>query len=176
MPFCFKNICSNLLPAGTYKVIIESVDFRTGIGGAKTKDLQIRGVISGGTCDRRSFSDIINEKAFNFRLQPFVTAIGMDMSREFTTETEMFTYLFKQAKGKVVMATVEIKTYNGKEYNNVKDYTSLPSSTVSAKDVVDDFDIPVESTLNTPASKIDPATNDFPTVSATEDTDEDIPF
>ena len=98
------------------------------------------------------------------------------MSREFTTEAEMFTYLFKQAKGKIVMATVEIKTYNGKEYNNVKDYTALPSSTVSAKDVVEDFDIPVETALNTPASKLDPAGNDFPTVSATDDTDEDIPF
>ena len=170
MSFNLKGICSNLLPGGTYKVVIDSVDFQIGAGGVKTKNLQVRGVISGGTFDKRTFSDVISEKAFSFRLQPFVTAIGGDMNREFATEAEMFTYLFKIAKGKTVMATLEIRTYNGKEYNNVKDYTPLPSSTVSTEDVLKDFGIEAENHFETkPEMK-----EGFPTVE--EASDEDIPF
>ena len=173
--FSFNKICSNVIPEGTYKAQITEVNFKTSSTGESSNDLVVRLTIVDGAYAKKVLVDTIYEKAFSFRLKPFLTACGVDMNREFATAKELYEYGIKSAKGKMVLVEVIVKPYNGTDYNNVKSYASLPGSTTSLDDVMEEFNTPMESLTEKPTL------GDIPDLSAMEApivevTDDDLPF
>jgi len=171
MAFSFNKICSNLIPVGKYKVNVTDVSFRTKPTGEASKDIGIRYTIVDGPHKNKTVLDTIFEKSFSFRLKPWLQACGIDCGREFATQEELYAYAMKQAKGKTIMVDIVIKTYNGKEYNNISNFYPLPGSKVSAEEVVAEMEgKPVD--VKTPAE---------PQVAVNDDDDDgikddDLPF
>ena len=143
MSFSFNKVCSNVIPAGTYKVIVTDIKFKTSSTGESSNDMQVFLTIAEGDHAKRTLIDTIYEKAFSWRLKPFLTACGIDMNREFSTAKELYEYGIRAAKGKTILAEITVRPYNGVDYNNVKDYAPLPGSTTSVDDVLNEFDINV---------------------------------
>ena len=133
--FSFDKICSNNIPKGIYKASVEDIKFKV-VDGAATNDMQVHYRIVDGPYKGRTVVETISEKAFGFKLKPFLKAVGVDTAREFATAKELYAYGIKEAKNKTLMITVTINTFNGNEYNNVTEYSPLPGSTTSAADVV----------------------------------------
>jgi hypothetical protein len=138
MSFSFNRYCSDNLPAGKYKAIVTAAKFRTGADGSATKDIAVTYTIAEGEYAKRTVTDTIFEKA-TFRLRPMLQACGVDTSREFGTMDEMFHYGLKEMLNKTIMIDVVIKTYNGREYNNVAGWSPLPGSTTTVSDVLEGF-------------------------------------
>lgn len=136
MGFSFDKVCNNNLPKGTYKAVVEDIKFKTSATGVATNDMQVHYRVTDGTYKGKTLVETISEKAFSFKLKPFLKAVGVDTAREFSTAKELYAYGIKESKGKALMITVSINTYNGNEYNQVTDYAALPGSTTSAADVV----------------------------------------
>jgi kynurenine formamidase len=136
MGFSFDKICNNNLPKGSYKALVEDIKFKTSASGEATNDMQVIYRISDGPFKGKTVSETISEKAFSFKLKPFLKAVGVDTAREFATAKELYAYGIKESKGKALMIDVSIRTYNGNEYNQVDGYAALPGSTTSAADVV----------------------------------------
>lgn len=175
MSFSFNKICSNVIPEGTYKCLITDVSFKTSGTGETSNDLVVRLTIADGAFAKKTLIDTIYEKAFSFRLKPFLTACGIDMSREFATAKELYEYGIKSAKDKTVLAEIVVKPYNGVDYNNVKSYSALPGSTTSLDDVMEEFDTPMESLTEKPTI------GDIPDLASMEApvaevSDDDLPF
>jgi hypothetical protein len=174
MAFSFNRLCSNVIPEGTYKAQITDIKFKTSSTGETSNDLQIHLTITEGEFAKRVVIDTIYEKAFSFRLRPFLIACGIDMNREFASAKELYEYGIKSAKGKIVLVTITVRPYNGADYNNIKDYAQLPGSTTSVEDVMAEF--------STPATTPDkPRLDDIPDLGAMESpvadvSDEDLPF
>lgn len=139
MAFSFNKLCSNVIPEGVYKAQITDIKFKTSATGETSNDLQIHLTIVEGVFAKKVIIDTIYEKAFSFRLKPFLTACGVDMHKEFASAKELYEYGIRAAKGKTVLVTVIVKPYNGVDYNNVKDYAMLPGSTTSIDDVMMEF-------------------------------------
>lgn len=139
MAFSFNRYCSDNLPAGKYKAVVTAAKFRMGADGGATKDIAVTYTVAEGTYAKRVFSDTIFEKAHSFRLRPFLQACGVDISREFNSMEEMFQYGMKEVVGKTIMVDVSIRTYNGREYNNVDGWSALPGSTTGVDDVLAEF-------------------------------------
>jgi hypothetical protein len=173
--FSFNKLCSNTIPAGTYKAQITDVNFKTSSTGESSNDLVVHITITDGAYAKKNIIDTIYEKAFSFRLKPFLTACGVDMSREFNTAKELYEYGIKSAKGKNVLVEIIVKPYNGTDYNNVKSYMPLPGSTTSVEDVIAEFNTPMESLSNTPNLGDIPDLNDMEAPVA-DVSDEDLPF
>ena len=177
MGFSFNRICSNVIPAGTYKVQITDVKFKTSATGAASNDIQVHYAIVEGAYAKRTFIDTLYEKAFSFRLKPFLKACGIDMAREFDTARELYEYGIREAKGKVIMVELGTRTYNGNEYNDVKSFAPLPGSTTSAEDVAAVFGTDVEAKTGMPEMPSIPeepayaSTADVPTTAS----DDEIP-
>lgn len=142
MAFSFNKVCSNTIPAGTYKVQISDIKFKTSGTATSGNDMVVHYVIVDGPYAKRTLIDTLYEKAFSFRLRPFLKAVGVDMNREFSTARELYEYGIKEATGKTLMVTVTIRTYNGNEYNNITDFIPLPGSTTSEEDVLAEFATP----------------------------------
>lgn len=140
MAFSFNNVCRNVIPAGTYKVQISDIKFKEDASKTTQYNMEVHYVVSDGAYAKRTVIDTIYEKAFSFRLKPFLTAIGIDLHREFETTKELYDYGIRTAKGKFVMAEIGVRTYNGNEYNEIKTWAPLPSSTTTADDVMAEFD------------------------------------
>lgn len=188
MAYSFNKICSNLIPTGKYKVQVTDVKFKTNSTGESSKDIVVTYTIVDGPLAKKTIQDTIYEKAFSFRLKPFLTACKIDMAREFATIEELYNYGIKEAQGKIILIDVTIRTYNGKEYNNVAAMYPLPGSTTSSADVLESFDVApsvraevsvkdfAEETISTPVSKED----EEPSLEATMDDidldSEDSPF
>ena len=175
MSFSFNKICSNTIPEGKYKVQVTDVKFKTSSTGASSNDLVVHLTIVDGECAKRVVQDTILEKTFSWRLKPFLTACGIDMNREFTSARELYEYGIKSAKGKIILADIIIKPYNGQEYNNIKDYAPLPGSTTSVEDVMAEFDTPMSTVSDKPTVDEIPDLGemDSPVASVSED---DYPF
>ena len=141
MTYSFNKICSNLIPAGKYKVQVTDVKFKTNTTGESTKDIAITYTIVDGPFAKKTVLDTIYEKAFSFRLKPFLMACKIDMAREFATAEEMYNYGLKEAKGKIVMIDLAVRAYNGNDYNNVTSVYPLPGSTTSSTDVLKNFNV-----------------------------------
>lgn len=141
MSFSLKSLCSNVLPAGTYKVVVEDVKLKVGEGGVKTSDLQVFYRVTDGVNKGKGLVETISENTFSWKLSPFLQATGLDMNREFSTKDEMMDYIVKAAKGAVIMAEVVIKQYNGNDLNNIKSYSPLPGSSTTTEDVLADLNI-----------------------------------
>lgn len=136
MGFSFDKVCNNNLPKGSYKVSVEDIKFKTSSTGEATNDMQVHYRVTDGPFKGKTLMETISEKAFSFKLKPFLKAVGVDTAREFATAKELYAYGIKESKGKTLMIDVSIKTYNGNEYNQVDGYAALPGSTTSAADVV----------------------------------------
>ena len=174
MAFSFNKICSNVIPEGTYKAQITDIKFKTSSTGETSNDLQIHLTITEGEYAKKVVVDTIYEKAFSFRLKPFLMACGIDMNREFASAKELYEYGIKSAKGKIVLVTIIIKPYNGVDYNNVKDYSHIPGSVTSVDDVMAEF-----SSVGTVSDK--PRLDEIPDLGDMESpvanvSDDDIPF
>lgn len=139
MAFSFSNVCRNVLPAGTYEVQISEIKIKEDAGKGAHFNLEVHYVVTKGAYAKRTIIDTIFEKSFSFRLKPFLTALGIDLNREFETAKELYEYGIRAAKGKSLMAEISINIYNGNEYNNIKTWAPLPSSTTSMDDVMAEF-------------------------------------
>ena len=176
MGFSFNKVCSNVIPKGTYKVQITDIKFKTSTTSDASYNMEVRYTVSEGTYAKRTLIDTLYEKAFSFRLKPFLTAVGADLNREFSSMKELYEYGITAAKGKFVMVEVGTRTYNGNEYNEIKSWAPLPGSATSVEDVLDEFGTSPEVVPNKPT------VTDIPDVSAddaeliAEVTDEDLPF
>lgn len=135
MSYSFKSVCSNIIPAGKYKAIVSDIKFASG----GSKSILVTVTISEGDYAKRVHTETIPEKAYSFRLMPFLQACKVDVEREFATSEELYKFGFANAKGKTIMIDMGIRTYNGQEYNNITAFSPLPDSTVSADDVAKEF-------------------------------------
>lgn len=176
MGFSFNKVCSNVIPKGTYKAQITDIKFKTSSSAETSYDMEVKYTISEGTYAKRTLTDFMSEKAFSFRLKPFLTAIGADLNREFSSMKGLYEYGISTAKNKFVMIEVGTRTYNGNEYNNIVTWAPLPGSATSVDDVLNEFETSPELT---PAK---PTVADIPDISSddaepmAEVTDDDMPF
>lgn len=175
MAFSFSNVCRNVLPAGTYKVQVSDIKFKSNDKG--TYNMEVHYVVVDGAYEKRTIIDTIYEKSFSFRLKPFLTALGIDLAREFETAKELYEYGVRSAKGKVIMAEVGIRTYNGNEYNEVKTWAPVASSTTSIDDVMAEFGTNPNVMPKTPRiDDIAEAATDADFSPIAEISDDDMPF
>lgn len=173
MGFSFNKVCSNVVPKGTYKAQITDIKFKTSSSSETSYDMEVRYAISEGTYAKRTLVDFISEKAFSFRLKPFLTAIGADLNREFSSIKELYEYGISTAKNKFVMIEVGTRTYNGNEYNNIVTWAPLPGSSTSIDDVLNEFESSPELTPEKPTVADIPDISIEPTI---EVQDDDMPF
>lgn len=163
MAFSFNKLCSNVVPMGKYKVQVTDIKFKSNSTGESCKDIMIIYTIVDGPQAKRTIPDNIPEKAYSFKLKPFLTACKVDLNKEFNTMEELCKYGFNEAKGKTILVDVTITTYNGREYNNVSNCYPLPGSTTSSDEVLQSFNVeptvkaaPVENIPVTPAVEAEP--------------------
>lgn len=133
----FNDLCSNVLPDGTYKVMINDIKIKRSTKNENGNDLQVNYTITEGPLAKRTLIDTIYEKSFSFRLKPFLEACGIDTAREFASTKELFDYGINNAKGKIIMIELGSRVYNGVKYNDIKGFSALPGSTTSADEVAD---------------------------------------
>jgi hypothetical protein len=176
MAFSFKRLLSNVLPVGTYKVQITSINFKTSATGVATNDMVVHYTVVDGSYAKRTLNETISEKAFSFKLKPFLKAVGADMDREFATAAELYAYGIKASTGKIIMVDVGVRTYNGTEYNQINDYKPLPGSVTSSEEVLAEFE-------TSPALQPEkPTLADVPVLGTTAEVptigveDDDLPF
>ena len=150
MGYSFNKICSSVIPAGTYECQISDIKFKTNPDGSMSNNMEVHYIITKGTYAKRTLIDTIYEKAFSFRLKPFLKAVGVDMAREFSSAKELYDYGIREAKGKTLILEVSTRTYNGNEYNDVKSFSALPSSSTSADEVLNAFGMSPEVMPSTP--------------------------
>ena len=84
------------------------------------------------------------------------------------------------------MIEVGVRTYNGQEYNEIKNYMKLPASTVGVEDVLKEFDTTAPETLSDskPVNAVNISETEAlsepieePSISTDIDiSDEDLPF
>lgn len=174
MGFSFNKVCANTIPKGTYKAQITNIKFKTSSSSETSYDMEVKYSIAEGAYAKRIITDFMSEKAFSFRLKPFLTAIGADLNREFASMRELYEYGIATAKDKFVMIEVDTRTYNGNEYNNIVTWAPLPGSSTSVDDVLNEFDTSPELTPEKPT------VSDIPDISSEEPmadvTDDDMPF
>jgi len=171
MAINFNSICSNLIPAGNYKAVVTDAKFRMSATGDASKDIVVTYTIAEGPMAKKTLMDTIYEKAFSFRLRPFLQACKVDMNREFASAEDLFQYGLKEAKGKTLMLEIAVRTYNGREYNDVKGWSPLAGSTVSAEDVLKDF-----GEVSEPKAAPVAETSEEPVIDDIDITEDELPF
>lgn len=173
----FSKLCSDTLPAGTYKAQVTDVKLSASATGEAGRNFAVKYTIVEGPYAKRTLNDTIFEKAYTFRLMPFLQACGVDVNREFASVEELLQYGANQAKGKILNIEVEIRPYNGKEYNNVRTWIPLPESKVSEADVLAEFDEVPAAKAAKPAEEVAEAAIAEATEEPSIDVvDDDIPF
>lgn len=174
--FSFNKVCSNVIPKGTYKAQITDIKFKSSSTSDTSYNMEVRYAIAEGEFAKRTLIDNISEKAFSFRLKPFLTAVGADLNREFDSAKELYEYGITAAKGKFVMVEVGTRTYNGNEYNNITNWAPLPGSATSVEDVLNEFKSSPELTPEKPtiADIPDLSVDDVEPVA--DVADDDLPF
>lgn len=133
------KLCSNLIPTGKYKCQVTDIKFKASPSGESTKDMVVNYTIVDGPCAKRTLIDTIYEKSFSFRLKPFLLACKVDTAREFATSEELFRFVLSAVKGKILMVDVSSRNYNGKDYNQISDFSPLSDSTSTADEVLESF-------------------------------------
>lgn len=167
----FKKLCSNLIPSGLYKAQVTDVKFAAGTA---SKSILVTLTILEGPFAKRVITDTISEKAFGWRLMPFLKACNVDVEREYNTDEELMRYGFATAKGKTVKVEIGQRTYNGTDYNNVTDYAPLDASVTTAEEVLDAFDTTPEVKGNSLDGMVEEETNIPEEVPATEEPTLDV--
>lgn len=140
MGFSFNSVCSSALPKGTYKVQVSDIKFKTSSTGIASNDMIVNYIVAEGPYAKRTFTETISEKVFSFKLKPFLQAVGVDCAREFKTAKELYEWGIKQAKLKFLIVDLDVREYNGVQYNNTKDYKAIPGSTTTSAEVLAEFD------------------------------------
>jgi hypothetical protein len=138
--------------------------------------MEVKYTIAEGTYAKRTITDFMSEKAFSFRLKPFLTAIGADLNREFDNIRELYEYGIATAKGKFLMIEVGTRTYNGNEYNNIVTWAPLPGSSTSVEDVLNEFKTSPELTPEKPTISDIPDLESSDAEPVAEVADDDLPF
>lgn len=175
--FTFNKVCSNTIPKGTYKAQITDIKFKTSSSSETSYDMEVRYTIAEGSFAKRVVTDFMSEKAFSFRLKPFLTAVGADLNREFDSMKELYEYGITTAKGKFVMVEIGTRTYNGNEYNNIITWAPLPGSSTSVDDVLNEFNTSPELTPDKPTvTDIPNFSMDDSVEPAAEVSEDDLPF
>lgn len=175
MGVSFNKLCSNVVPNGTYKAQLTEIKFRTGASGVPTKDILTTWTILEGPLAKKTVSETIRESAYSFKLKPLLTATGVDLNREFATETELLNYGIRESKGKIATIEVTTREYNGALYNNIKSMSPLAGSTTTAAEVLAEFDTAPELQSEKPhLDELD--TGKEETVLDLDFPDDDIPF
>lgn len=176
MGFSFNKVCSNTIPKGTYKAQVTDIKFKTSSSSETSYDMEVKYTISDGPYAKRVINDFMSEKAFSFRLKPFLTAIGADLNREFDSAKELYEYGITTAKGKFVMIEVGTRTYNGNEYNNIVTWAPLPGSSTTVEDVLSEFSSSPELTPDKPTIADIPDLGSDDAEPVAEVSDDDLPF
>ena len=176
MGYSFKNLCSNVLPVGTYKVNVQKIAFKTSSTGVATNDMVVHYVVVEGPYAKRTLTETISEKAFSFKLKPFLKAVGVDMDREFATAHELYQYGIKASSGKTLMISVGIRSYNGTDYNQVNDYSPLPGSVTTSEEVLDEFETSPELRPEKPTVSSVPVIDNTASVPTIDIDDDELPF
>lgn len=132
----FDKLCSNLIPDGRVKVQVTDIKFKVNALGESSSDMVVTYTVVEGPYAKRIITDTIYEKAFSFRLKPFLVACKVDTGREFETKEELYKFGLASAKGKILYLNLGTRTYGGKEYQEVKDFIPLEESTTSEDDVL----------------------------------------
>lgn len=176
MAYSWKKVLSNVLPVGTYKVIVTSINFKTSSTGVATNDMVVHYTVADGPYAKRTLTETISEKAFSFKLKPFLKAVGADMDREFATAAELYNYGIKASQGKTIMVDVGIRVYNGTEYNQINDYKPLPGSVTSSEDVLAEFETSPALQPEKPTIADIPTLDAEATVPSIDVADDDLPF
>jgi hypothetical protein len=176
MAYSFNKVCTNTIPEGTYKAQVTDIKFKTSSTTDEKYDMNITLTIAEGAFAKRTIIDFMSEKAFSFRLKPFLTALGLDLNREFDTARELYEWGIKEAKGKFLMITVGTRTYQGNEYNNVTGFAPLPGSTTSMEDVLNEFGASPELTPEKPTIEDIPNIDNPDFSPVAEVADDDLPF
>lgn len=139
MGFSFNDLCSNLLPSGRVKAQVTDIKFKVSPTGEASNDIVVNYTIAEGASAKRVLTDTLYEKAASFRLKPFLVACKVDMNRQFATKEELYQFGLKEAKGKFIMIDIGVKTYNGKQYNEITNYYPLPDSSTTADEALAEF-------------------------------------
>jgi len=139
MAYSFNDLCSNLIPAGRVKAQVTDIKFKVSPTGEASNDIVVNYTIAEGPSAKRTLVDTLYEKAASFRLKPFLIACKIDMNRQFATKEELYQFGLKEAKGKIIMIDIGVKTYNGKQYNEVTNYYPLPDSSTTADEALEEF-------------------------------------
>lgn len=155
MSISLGELCSNLIPSARVKVQVTDLKFKVSATGEASNDIVATYTILEGPAAKRTYVETFVEKAASFRLKPFLIACKLDMNREFGTKEEMYQFLLKEAKGKVIMVDMGRKTYNGKEYNEIKDYFPLPESKTTAGAAIEEFGTEVTAKGEVPAATVE---------------------
>lgn len=174
--FSFNKVCSNTIPKGTYKAQITDIKFKTSSSSETSYDMEVKYTIAEGTFAKRMITDFMSEKAFSFRLKPFLTAIGADLNREFDSAKELYEYGITTAKGKFLMIEVGTRTYNGNEYNSIVTWAPLPGSSTSVEDVLSEFEASPELVPERPTVSDIPDIHSDDMEPVADVTDDDLPF
>lgn len=174
--FSFNKVCSNTVPKGTYKAQITDIKFKTSSSSETSYDMEVKYTIAEGTFAKRIITDFMSEKAFSFRLKPFLTAVGADLNREFDSAKELYEYGITTAKGKFLMIEVGTRTYNGNEYNNIVTWAPLPGSSTSVEDVLNEFEASPEFVPERPTVSDIPDVSSDDTEPVADIADDDMPF
>lgn len=135
----FKDIVGSVFKAGVYKVKVTKVAPKTSGTQAGSNDLVVTYEFLDGVYKGRTYTNTIYEKAFSFRLEGFLLAAQIDMNKEFNTTAELFAYGIKEAVGKEMMLELSVRTYQGKEYNDIAKWVPTATSTTSADEVANLF-------------------------------------
>lgn len=180
----FDKLCSNLIPDGRVKAQVTDVKFKVNALGESSSDMVVTYTIVDGPYAKRVITDTIYEKAFSFRLKPFLVACKVDTAREFETKEELYKFGLAAAKGQILYLDLGHRTYGGKDYQEVKDFIPLEDSTTSAEDVLASFgtsaeakgDSITEPAVEAPADEGTPLSNE-PELDVDIDLkDDDLPF
>lgn len=139
MAFSFNDLCSNLIPDGRVKAQVTDLKFKVTATGESSNDIQVTFTIVEGPAAKKVHTETLYEKAASFRLKPFLVACKVDMNRQFATKEELYQFGLKEAKGKIIMIDIGHKTYNGKDYNEIKEFLPLPGSTSTADEALAEF-------------------------------------
>lgn len=141
MAFSVNSIVNelNLLPVGNYKAVVQEIKFKDATGAKK--DIMISLRFTEGKYAGRTMMDTIYEGAFGFRLKPFLGAVGVDLNKTYTTAAELYAYVLGYAKDKEVMVEIGTRTYQEREFNEIKKYTAIPGSVTSVDAVIENLKV-----------------------------------
>lgn len=145
MGFSFRTFTGNgVWNPGRYRMNISDIKRKTSGTEADEFDLMVIYRCTEGPMKGKTIPDTMYRKSFGFRLLPFLTALGLDTNREFSTVDALMDYGIKAAIGREVYVDLQNREYNGNKYNDIKTWAAVPTSVSTTADVLAEFNIKEE--------------------------------